>query len=539
MPKWRSAIIIAVAWSTLSVIACWWEPQEKYAVKPQGGDSVKEGSLGPSDKDNEAQEPPGGGFQGVIQPMQIPFLNPDPFHYWHGVENMAKVKIKGESCMALLDNGMQINTIMPDHVKNHSLDMGLTTDLIGTRVAWMGLGNAYTWPLGYVIVWVQVDGVQGYDEDQIALVVPDELKFGKWICYFGNPHYKLHHKCYEEREIDALAMPWANGRVVHLLSVCRAVATVVDDKTAESANPNGYDEVVIMRNMEAIDTFSSCVIPIKVEKAYIGEHINVMIQARQTKDGSLPQGLTNQNAYTGLRKGSKNAVMVIRNSMAYPQTLQKQVLVARAVATIALPEPLPETRVWEGEDGPWNPHIPNLTVRQRQGKLFKELDLSKLDLWPLELADTACQLLAEYHDIFSESAGLGCTHSTEHTIKVTDDTPFKEWFRWIPVPLEALESLVGAGHFSCPDLKLGFWQIKMEEVSQQYTTFTVGNLRVFKCDCMPSGLCNAPAMFQRPDAKLSQHVKPHSLTHLPRWHNHILADGRGTSPQTACGLQPV
>ena len=27
---------------------------------------------------------------------------------------------------------------------------------------------------------------------------------------------------------------------------------------------------------------------------------------------------------------------------------------------------------------------------------------------------------------------LGCTHSTEHTIKVTDDTPFKEQFRWIP-----------------------------------------------------------------------------------------------------------
>ena len=46
--------------------------------------------------------------------------------------------------MALLDNGMQINTIMPNYVKNHSLEMGLITDLIGTRVACMGLGNAYT-----------------------------------------------------------------------------------------------------------------------------------------------------------------------------------------------------------------------------------------------------------------------------------------------------------------------------------------------------------------------------------------------------------
>ena len=153
---------------------------------------------------------------------------------------------------------------------------------------------------------------------------------------------------------------------------------------------------------------------------------------------------------------------------------------------------------------------------------------------------------------------LGCTQSTEHMIKVTDDTPFKEWFRQIPLPLieevqnhlqemlesgamqpsqsawcntevlvrkkdgglwfcidfhcpnahmkkdsyplpriqEMLESLLGAGHFSCLNVKLEFWQIKMDEVSKQYTAFTVGNLGFFKCDHMPFGLCNAPATFQ-------------------------------------------
>ena len=75
-------------------------------------------------------------------------------------------------------------------------------------------------------------------------------------------------------------------------------------------------------------------------------------------------------------------------------------------------------------------HMPKLTVRQRHGKLFDELDLSGLDSWAPELADAAHQLLAEYHDIFSlDPAELGCTHSTEHTIKVMDDTPFKEQFR--------------------------------------------------------------------------------------------------------------
>ena len=67
----------------------------------------------------------------------------------------------------------------------------------------------------------------------------------------------------------------------------------------------------------------------------------------------------------------------------------------------------------------------------------------------------------------------------------------------LPRIQEASESLVGAGHFSCLDLKLGFWQIKMEEASKQYTTFTVGNLGFFKCDHMPFGLCNALVTFQR------------------------------------------
>ena len=66
----------------------------------------------------------------------------------------------------------------------------------------------------------------------------------------------------------------------------------------------------------------------------------------------------------------------------------------------------------------------------------------------------------------------------------------------LPRIQEVLESLVGAGHFFCLDLKSGFWQIKMDEASKQYTAFTVGNLGFFKCDRMPFGLCNAPATFQ-------------------------------------------
>ena len=54
----------------------------------------------------------------------------------------------------------------------------------------------------------------------------------------------------------------------------------------------------------------------------------------------------------------------------------------------------------------------------------------------------------------------------------------------LPRIQEVLESLVGAGHFSCLDLRSGFWQIKMDESSIQYTAITVGNLGFFDCNCM-------------------------------------------------------
>ena len=61
--------------------------------------------------------------------------------------------------MALLGNGMQINTFTPNFVESHSLEVGPLSDLVGRWVACVGLGNALTQLVGYIIIWIQVDGV--------------------------------------------------------------------------------------------------------------------------------------------------------------------------------------------------------------------------------------------------------------------------------------------------------------------------------------------------------------------------------------------
>ena len=199
-----------------------------------------------------------------------------------------------------------------------------------------------------------------------------------------------------------------------------------------------------------------------------------------------------------------------------------------------------------------------LSVATRQEKLLEKLNLHRLARWSPENVVGARELVLAYYDVFAlESNELGCT--SMHEICIENEEPFKERFQHIPPPLleevrtslrdmleagvirpsqspwcnvvvlvrkkdgtlrfcvdfrclnartkkdsyplpwiqEALESMAGSAHFSSMDFKSGFWEIKMAPGSQQYTAFTVGNLGFYEFTCMPFGLCNAPAMFQR------------------------------------------
>ena len=74
--------------------------------------------------------------------------------------------------------------------------------------------------MGYIIIQVQVDGVQGYDKDQMSLVIPDLLNFEVRVPVIqGTPTISCIVNVIKEKEIDALATSWVNAWVAYHLAV--------------------------------------------------------------------------------------------------------------------------------------------------------------------------------------------------------------------------------------------------------------------------------------------------------------------------------
>ena len=87
---------------------------------------------------------------------------------------------------------------------------------------------------------------------------------------------------------------------------------------------------------------------------HTGEGFSVITQALCAEDGSLPQGLMVQNVYMELCSGSKNVTVMVRNSMAYPQTLREEDLSGEGSCSHMVTRPPLPTSLTEGiRRGPW------------------------------------------------------------------------------------------------------------------------------------------------------------------------------------------
>ena len=433
----------------------------------------------------------------------------------------------------------------------------LAQEIGGSVLLIRGLGSISVEPIGFVMMNVKVPCVQGYDEDQIAIVM-DDPDMSEWPVILGTPNLYCVMEVIKESEISKLAVPWASSWISWLMRDIQAKLgqVVMKDVANKPISPLNVDEVVRVVSKCTIPPFGHKAIHGKVNLVLHGYKMNVMTHRLEKRSPSLPLGIDVQTVYATLADSSNRIAVVLRNNTQDWLEIKKGIPITQMVAANEVPK---VTNLLSAEEPR---EQPTLTEIEREDLLLEKLDLTGLEAWPKDQAEKAHSLLKEYHDIFLlEKRDMGHTKAAKHKIilKDPDTPPFKERFCRIPPPqldevcahlkmmldagviwpsnspwcnavvlvrkkdgslrfcidfrklnsltvkdsyplpciCETLESLLGAAHYSTFDINSGFWQVPMDEESKQYTAFTLGSMGLYKCEGMPFGLCNAPPTFQR------------------------------------------
>ena len=326
---------------------------------------------------------------------RAPYLNPDVFHRFIGPKNLGKALIDDELTSCLLDNGAQLNFITPAYAQERGMDIMsldyLSQETRGSIPLIRGLGGISVESIGFIVMNVKVPCVQGYDEDQIAIVM-DDPGMTEWPVILGTPTLYCIMEVIKESGISKLAVPWASSQVSWLMRdvLAKLGQMVVNDIANKPIAPLHVDEVVRVTSKCTVPPFGHKAIHGKVNLILHGYKMNVMTHGLEKRSPSLPLGIDVQTVYTTLADGSNRVTVVLRNNTRDWLEIKKGVPITQMVAANEVPK---VTNLFSAEQ---TKEQSTLTEAERQDLLLEKLDLSGLEAWPEDQAGKARSLLKEY-----------------------------------------------------------------------------------------------------------------------------------------------
>ena len=140
-----------------------------------------------------------------------------------------------------------------------------------------GIGGISVEPVGFIMMNLKVPCVQGYNEDQIAIVM-DDPGMSEWLVILGTPTLYRIMKVIKESEISKLALPWASLQVFWLMRDVQAKLgqVVMNDIANKPISPLNVDEVVRVTSKCTVPLFGHKAIHGKVNVILHGYKMNVM-----------------------------------------------------------------------------------------------------------------------------------------------------------------------------------------------------------------------------------------------------------------------
>ena len=322
---------------------------------------------------------------------RAPYLNPDAFYRFIGPKNWGKALIDDELTICLLDNGAQLNFIIPAYAQERGMDI-MSLDYLAWEIGGpippiRGIGGIPVEPVWFIMMNVNVPCVQGYDEDQVTIVM-DDPDMSECPVILGTPTIYRVMEVIKESEISKLAVPWASSRVSWLMRdiQTRLGQVVMNDVANKPISPLNVDEEGRVASKCTVPPFGHKVIHGKVNLVLHGYKMNVMTHGLENRSPSLPLGIDVQTVYATLADGSNRVTVVLRNNTQDWLEIKKGIPITRMVAANEI---LKVTNLLSAEEPK---EQPTLTEAERQDLLLENLDLTGLEAWPEDQAEmlTAC-----------------------------------------------------------------------------------------------------------------------------------------------------
>ena len=409
--------------------------------------------------------------------------------------------------------------------------------------------------LGYVELQLEVPEIKAFKEDILALVLPNS-RYGKLVPFtMGTIHIDRVLDTASEEELRKLSRTWQRGKVGGILA--QKSATLKPSDIGGFSLDTVQGDVKLTQKIELQPFETRHVTGLS---KVVGHELRVNVITEPNERYTSGAVMT-KASLTMLKPGSSKVGCTLKNQTGRAVTIPARTPIAKLAAANVVPGMLaPKTRGKKSK-GDQQKQAPRPKVSpEKLTELFAKLDLSGIAEWEPHHKQEVHQVIKDYAFLFAlEDLDLGKTSVVKHSIKITDPTPFKERYRRIPptqyeevkkhlqemleigairksnspwasavvlvrkkdgslrfcidlrklnartvkdaysLPRidESLDCLNGSQIFTSLDLKSGYWQVELDEVSKPLTAFTVGPLGFYECQRMPFGLTNAPATFQR------------------------------------------
>ena len=485
----------------------------------------------------------------VAKQAKSQYYNPDPLFRLIGEANEMDLILNETTLKALVDSGSQISTISKGMAKLLGLKLKGLQNILDIE----GMGGIKVKYQGYVEVMFRLKGVKDLEEPCLFVVVNDS-EYGKRVpIQIGTLHIDLVLEKAIKHELATLGKAWERGKLYRpegrkrefSLDQVDGIVKTAETITIQPGETKKISGIAPFKgNSKRINVFTESFERINLES---NPTWTVIPSYSECRNGSSRVGVAVQNIsrkVVVIAKGQQVALVSAANQV--PNMLApKYVISDSEMNGKNPPEKLISEQFQKDAD--------------RIAKLWEQLDVTGSNSWTEEQKMRIKQVFEDYSDVFAlNPLELGRTSLVKHTIKVVDPKPFKERYRGIPPhqfeevhrhlkemeeigairrsnsswasPIvlvkkkdgslhfcidlrklnartikdayslphieESLDCLNGASIFTSLDLKLGYWQVELDDESIPLTAFTVGPLGFYECVRMPFGLTNAPATFQ-------------------------------------------